>query len=84
MTATSLTRRLAQKQLSSIRRYLDAHYGATVELQRRYQRATGEKVARSSFTRWLSTDLATCQQPALGTYLLLEKLVAKMKRTRHQ
>ncbi len=81
MTAIPLTRRLAQKKLGRIRRYLASHYGSTSELQRRFDRATGEKVARSSFTRWLTTDPAKCQQPALGTYLLLEKLVAKMERS---
>ncbi len=79
MKAT-ITQRLAQRQLGRIRRFLDRHYGSTAELKRRYEKATGEQVARSSFTRWLATDQAKSQQPALGTYLLLDRIVGQMKR----
>ena len=79
-----LTQVLAQRQLGRIRRFLDAHYGSTADLKRRYEKATGEKVARSSFTRWLSRDHRTHQQPALGTYLMLDRIVGQMKRQKER
>ena len=82
MKTSTITQRLAQRQLGRIRRFLAANYGSTSELKRRFEKATGEQVARSSFTRWLATDPATVQQPALGTYLLLDRIVGQMKRER--
>lgn len=66
--------------LARIRSYLAKHYGATAQLRRDFEAATGQKVYRSSFTRWLHKDPAKRQQPGLGTYLLLEKLVKQMER----
>ncbi len=80
MSKANITDRLAERQLARIRRYLDKHYGSTAVLLRRYEKAVGQPVPRSNFTRWLHRDPAKRMQPALGTYLLLERLVAAMKR----
>lgn len=80
MSRAQLTDRLAERQLARIRRYLDTHYGSTAVLQRRYEKATGQPIPRSNFTRWLHRSPKQRMQPALGTYLLLERLVATMKR----
>ena len=42
-------------------------------------RLTCHVVARSSFTRWFHADPKKRQQPALGTFLLIERLVADMR-----
>ena len=70
---------LTAAPLARIRRYLASHYGATAQLRRDFEKATGQKVYRSSFTRWLHVDPAKRQQPSLGTYLLLEKLVKERR-----
>ena len=69
---------LYEAHIQRVRTYLADNYGATVELQKRLARV-GNPVARSSFTRWFHADPRKRQQPALGTFLLIERLVADMR-----
>ena len=71
---------LAAIPLARIRRYLAANYGAAEQLRREFEAASGKKIHRSSLTRWLHKEPSKRQQPALGTYLLLEKLVKEMEK----
>lgn len=69
---------LYETHIQRVRDYLTQNYGATAELQKRLARV-GNPVARSSFTRWFHADPRKRQQPALGTFLLIERLVADMR-----
>ena len=69
---------LYEAHTERVRDYLADNYGATAELQKRLARV-GNPVARSSFTRWFHADPCKRQQPALGTFLLIERLVADMR-----
>ena len=69
---------LYEAHTERVRDYLAQNYGATVELQKRLARV-GNPVARSSFPRWFHAVPRKRQQPALCTFLIIERLVADMR-----
>ena len=71
---------LAERQMRRIRTFCAAHHGATSELVRRYSEITRQPTPRSTFTRWLHPDPKERMQPALGSYLLMERIVTRMQR----
>lgn len=80
MKNKDIRNRLCNAILSRISRVLSKHHGSTAELQRRFEKATGEKIYRSRFTQWLHPDPAKREFPTAGNFLLLERLATRLEK----